>query len=101
VTLQAAPGRAPRLIRTHAAEAHWRLAAWLLLGAVLLLIVSTFRDYGLTWDEAHSATNGRYWVDFYASWFTARGAMQTRAPLTGPRPNPGAHQTSSSNGKST
>jgi hypothetical protein len=56
-------------------EAPWRLAAWLLLGAVLLLIVSTFRDYGLTWDEAHSATNGRYWIDFYASWFTARGAI--------------------------
>jgi len=40
-----------------------------------MLIVSTFGDDGLTWDEAHSAANGRYWIDWYASWFTARGAI--------------------------
>ena len=75
-----APGAAdgaPALdARAQRHEARWRVATWLLLAAVLVVIVLTFRDYGMTWDEEHSATNGRYWIDWYTSWFTARGIFE-------------------------
>ncbi|HEX5110423.1 MAG TPA: glycosyltransferase family 39 protein [Vicinamibacterales bacterium] len=61
--------------RAQRVEARWRLAARLLLAVTLVVIVVTFRDYGMTWDEEHSATNGKYWIDWYSSWFTARSIL--------------------------
>lgn len=47
----------------------------MLLGVVAILICLTFRDYGVTWDEEHSALNGRYFLDWYASGFRDRSIV--------------------------
>ena len=58
-----------------AMDHRWQLASRLLLAGVFVLIVFTYRDYGMTWDEEHSLTNGRYWIEWYESGFTQRGVI--------------------------
>ena len=57
-------------------DSRWRLATRILLGVAVCLIVWTVDDYGMTWDEEHSANNGLYWIQWYASGFTERGAIE-------------------------
>src|SRR5688572_15284485 len=42
------------------------------LAVFAVLIVLTFRNYGVTVDEKHAHTNGQYFVDWYTSGFTDR-----------------------------
>ena len=45
----------------------WKAAMLGLIGALIIVVALTFRDYGMSWDEPHSASNGT----FYLSWFTS------------------------------
>ena len=47
----------------------YRYAAWGVLAIVLTLIVFTFLDYGITWDEELQSQYGQAVADYYASWF--------------------------------
>ncbi len=47
----------------------WTTLARVLLAIALVWIVLAFRDYGLSWDEEHSAQNGEY----AAAWFRTLG----------------------------
>lgn len=58
-----------------ATSARWTWASRLLLAGALATIALTYRDYGMTWDEEHSLTNGRYWLEWYESGFTQRGVI--------------------------
>ncbi len=53
----------------------WETATGILLAAFALLIVFTFRTYGVTVDERHSNLNGRYFIDWYASGFHDRAII--------------------------
>lgn len=70
-------GARPPLIDRRATEAaaYDRLAGLLLLLG-LGLVVLTFRDYGVTWDEPGLRTYGRMLVDWYASGFTDQRAFE-------------------------
>lgn len=50
-------------------EKHYRHAAWALLLCVLFLILLTFRDYGVTWDEELQSQYGQAVADYYISGF--------------------------------
>lgn len=53
----------------------WDLAArWLLL-VVLALVFLTFRDYGISWDEAGQNTYGKLLLAYYTSGFADRSAF--------------------------
>jgi hypothetical protein len=47
----------------------YRYAAWGVLAVVLGLILYTFLDYGITWDEELQSQYGQAIADYYASWF--------------------------------
>jgi hypothetical protein len=53
----------------------WEIAAGGLLAAFAILIVVTFRAYGVTVDEKHSHLNGRYFIDWYTSGFQSRAIV--------------------------
>lgn len=44
-------------------------SAWIIFAAVAVLILTTFRDYGITWDEELQSQYGLAIVDYYASFF--------------------------------
>jgi hypothetical protein len=46
----------------------WAWAAGAGLAVLGALVVATFRDYGLSWDEEHSAENGLYALRWLATW---------------------------------
>ncbi len=48
---------------------HYRLAARVLLLCVGIVILLTFRDYGITWDEELQSQYGLAVVDYYVSFF--------------------------------
>src|SRR5882757_4603638 len=48
---------------------HCRIAAHIVLIAVGILILFTFRDYGVTWDEELQSQYGLAVVDYYLSFF--------------------------------
>ncbi|MBI4549376.1 MAG: glycosyltransferase family 39 protein [Candidatus Omnitrophica bacterium] len=50
-------------------ERWWGISSWLLLGAVLILILATFRHYGLTWDEELHFIYGERILRWYTSGF--------------------------------
>ena len=50
----------------------YRYAAWFALTIVLALILYTFLDYGITWDEELQSQYGQAIVDYYASSFQDR-----------------------------
>ncbi|GGF00100.1 hypothetical protein GCM10011611_02080 [Aliidongia dinghuensis] len=47
----------------------WDLASLLLMLGTLGLVVVTFRDYGVTWDEDVHNWYGVFVMDYYLSWF--------------------------------
>ncbi|MDR3424446.1 MAG: glycosyltransferase family 39 protein [Alphaproteobacteria bacterium] len=47
----------------------YRYAAWAVFAVVLVLILLTFLDYGITWDEELQSQYGLAIADYYASWF--------------------------------
>ncbi len=53
----------------------WRLAGFVLLGLLLVLVLATFGDYGTTWDEQDQYLYGEYVIRWYASGFTDRSAL--------------------------
>lgn len=53
----------------------WETATFGLLAIFALLIVFTFRAYGVTVDEKHSYSNGRYFIDWYLSGFRDRAIV--------------------------
>lgn len=55
------------MLRLH--DKQYRLAAHAVLAAVMVLILATFRDYGITWDEELQSQYGLAVVDYYASLF--------------------------------
>ncbi|MDE1900337.1 MAG: glycosyltransferase family 39 protein [Alphaproteobacteria bacterium] len=50
-------------------EKLYRYAAWGIFALIFALILCTFRDYGITWDEELQSQYGRAVVDYYASFF--------------------------------
>ena len=46
-----------------------RILAWAIIGIILVLIICTFRDYGITWDEELQSQYGQAVADYYASGF--------------------------------
>jgi hypothetical protein len=54
---------------------NWEIATVVLLAVFALLIVFTFRSYGVTVDEQHSIMNGKYFLDWYASGFRHRAII--------------------------
>jgi hypothetical protein len=46
-------------------DRHYRLAARGLLLSIVVLILFTFRDYGITWDEELQSQYGLAVVDYY------------------------------------
>lgn len=55
------------------------LLSALIGGVVLLLVLATFRDYGITWDETWHMTYGQHVIAWYSSGFVDDGAMTYRA----------------------
>lgn len=53
----------------------WETATAVTLAMFALLIVVTFRDYGVTVDEKHSNAGGRHFIDWYASGFRDRAII--------------------------
>lgn len=51
-------------------DARWRAFALVFLGAVLILRLATFLDYGVTWDEQLERRNALLTIRWYASGFT-------------------------------
>ncbi|MDR3450171.1 MAG: glycosyltransferase family 39 protein [Alphaproteobacteria bacterium] len=47
----------------------YRYAAWGVMGILLALVLCTFLDYGITWDEELQSQYGQAVVDYYASGF--------------------------------
>lgn len=72
------PPSSPGLTRTpsppRAASRHDRLAL-IVLALVALMVVLTFQDYGITWDEELQATYGQLLWRFYASGFQDAAAF--------------------------
>jgi hypothetical protein len=54
---------------------YWLWASYLLLASYLILIISTFRDYGINWDESWQATYGDYIIRWFSSLFHDRSAV--------------------------
>ncbi len=50
-------------------------AGWAVLGIVTLLVLATFRDYGISWDESLQNTYGKKLVALYATGFADRSAL--------------------------
>ncbi|HLY57409.1 MAG TPA: glycosyltransferase family 39 protein [Stellaceae bacterium] len=62
-------------IRLPSLRLTWTSGAWLLFGGVLLLVVATYRDYGVTWDEDVHNWYGVLVLDYYLSGFTDGRAL--------------------------
>src|SRR5215510_10436701 len=50
--------------------------AWIVLGTALLLVLATFRHYGVAWDEQGEAVYGALLLKYYASGFQDRSAFE-------------------------
>jgi hypothetical protein len=53
----------------------WRQIALLGLALMVLVIVATFRDYGITWDAHYHMANGEHVLAYYASLFADRSVL--------------------------
>jgi hypothetical protein len=60
---------ASRPARAYRPRLSWDGAAFLLFAVTLLLVVYTFHDYGVTWDEDVHNNYGVLVLDYYLSWF--------------------------------
>ncbi len=50
-------------------EKRYALAAWIVLGALLGIVLLTFKHYGISWDEELQSQYGQAIFDYYASGF--------------------------------
>ena len=62
-------------VREHTAPDWITIAGWSVLGVVTLLVVATFRDYGISWDEMLQNTYGEKLIALYTSGFQDRSAF--------------------------
>lgn len=63
-------------VREDAAPTDWIAAAgWAVLGIVTLIVLATFRDYGISWDETLQNTYGEKLIALYATGFQDRSAL--------------------------
>jgi hypothetical protein len=53
----------------------YRYATLALFAAALIVVASTFADYGITWDEHYHEAYGRYVFDYYRSGFRDHTAL--------------------------
>jgi hypothetical protein len=53
----------------------WTLAVALLLLAAVAVMLATFLDYGLTWDEERQHVYAGYVLDWYRTWGRNRAAL--------------------------
>ncbi len=53
----------------------WRLASLVLFAVVLVLSLTTFRDYGISWDDKVQKEYGEHILAYYESGFTDRTAV--------------------------
>jgi len=56
-------------------EGVWRVLSLALFACLVIVILTTFRDYGLTWDEAAQRAYGDYVLHWYGSFFQDRSAL--------------------------
>jgi len=56
-------------------DRHWEFLSRGLLISLALVILATFLDYGLTFDEEYGKTYGQYVVRWYSSFFRDRSAL--------------------------
>lgn len=54
----------------------WDWLTYLLFCACLAVVVLTFRNYGITWDEAWQSAYGEHIIRWYSSHFVDRGALE-------------------------
>lgn len=66
---------APAAVREQAAMDWIAVAGWAVLGIVTLLVLLTFRDYGISWDEKLQNTYGEKLIALYASGFQDTSAL--------------------------
>jgi len=65
---------APRLPRSDEAALWHRLSLGLVLAGIVL-VLTTFRDYGVTWDEDVHNWYGNFVLDYYLSFFVDKTAL--------------------------
>ncbi len=66
-----------------AAERRWRVAGAVLLAALAALMLGTFLQYGVTWDEEFQAMYGEVVLRWYTTLFHDRSALVDYAHLHG------------------
>ena len=59
-------------------ELFWRLLSFGLMILAAFLVLLTFRDYGVTWDEDAHNWYGNFVLDYYSSFFIDRDALHWR-----------------------
>src|SRR5579871_870544 len=85
VTIQAERVRRGRLYFAIGRSRGYDLATGVLLGIIFVLILATFRDYGITWDEPIQRYYGRLIDRYYA--FLIRGHFDPSATINDPSSN--------------
>jgi hypothetical protein len=60
------------IVARRRAESPWDLASATLVLALVGVVLATFRDYGVSWDEPVHVANGEHLVRYYASGFADR-----------------------------
>jgi hypothetical protein len=53
----------------------YRAASFVLFAAALTIVLATFQDYGVTWDEHYHATYGKHVLAYYLSGFNDTAAL--------------------------
>src|SRR5688500_14858524 len=57
------------------APTKWRQLALAGLILTVAIVLTTFRDYGITWDAHYHMANGQHVLAYYASWFEDRAVL--------------------------
>ena len=74
-----AAGSAPVLLRRPVSdELFWKRLFFGLIVLVLVIVLITFRNYGITWDEDAHNWYGNFVLDYYLSFFVDRNALHWR-----------------------
>src|ERR1041385_6942146 len=60
---------------TPAQDRFYRLASFALFATALAIVLATFQDYGVTWDEHYHETYGKYVLAYYLSGFRDTAAL--------------------------
>jgi Dolichyl-phosphate-mannose-protein mannosyltransferase len=53
----------------------WRQLALAGLILAVVIVLATFRDYGITWDAHYHMANGQHVLAYYATWFQDRAVL--------------------------